>query len=147
MSASIEIKDQIIRKIESLSSVQIVYPAVKLNPSGFPCVFVTAQSEEGEFSSNVENERVYTYNCTVLFPIGQDSVADSEAERMDYAEVTIANVLDEIINAIDTDYELDATPVLFVHAADIEWGYVDYEGGVARAASVILRVYTEKNIS
>lgn len=142
MSVSIDIKDQIIRKIQTLSSVEIVYPALKLNPKGWPCVYVTTNTEEGEFSSNAENSRVYTYNASILFPIGQDFVPASERERLDYAERTVAQVIDDIINAIDSDYELD-TPVLFVHAADVEWGYIDYEGGVARAANVILRVYTE----
>lgn len=147
MSASIDIKDQIIGKIDVLSSVQVVYPAIKLNPKGFPAVYVTANTEEGEFSSNAENSRVYTYNCTCLFPVGQDFVADSENERMDYAERTIADVINEIIQAIDTDYELDGMPVLFVNAADVEWGYMDIEGGVARAANVILRVYTEVTVA
>lgn len=143
MIVSQEIKNQIIGKIEGLASVQKVYPAVKLNPSGYPCVYVTANREEGEFSSNAENSRVYEYNCMVLFPIGQDYIPDTERERMDYAEFVIAEVLDQIINVIDTDYELDGSPVLYVNAADIEWGYTDVENGAARAANVILRVYTE----
>lgn len=142
-SVSIRIKDQIIDKIEALSSVEVVYPAIKLNPSGFPWVYVTANTEEGEFSSNAENSRVYTYNCSVGVPIGQDLVREQERERMDYAERTIAKVIDDIINAIDSDFELDGDPVLYVNAADVEWGYIDFEGGVARAANVILRVYTE----
>lgn len=143
-AVSIQIKDQIINKVEALSTVEVVYPAVNLNPSGWPSVFVTAQREEGEFSSTAENSRVYEYNCTVLFPIGQDFVPTGTRDRLDYAEIVIAECLDDIINAIDTDFELEGTPVLFTNAADIEWGYADYEGGVARAANVILRVYTEK---
>lgn len=146
MSVSIDIKNQIIQKIANLESVQVVYPAVKLNPDGFPCVYVTANSEEGEFSSNAENSRVYTYNASIMFPVGQDMVPDDVSERMDYAERVVANVIDEVINIIDTDYELD-NPVLFVNAADVEWGYLDYEGGVARAANVILRVYTEITVA
>lgn len=142
MAVSIQIKDQLISKINSLSTVEVVYPALKLNPSGWPCVYVTTNTEEGEFSSNAENSRVYTYNASVLFPLGQDFVPESERERLDYAERTIAQVIDDIINAVDSDYELD-TPVLYVNAADVEWGYIDVEGGVARAANVILRVYTE----
>lgn len=142
MAVSIQIKDMIIDKIEALSSVQVVYPGLKLNPSGWPAVFVTTNTEEGEFSSNAENSRVYTYNCSVMFPLGQDFVPEDQRERLDYAERTIAQVIDDIINAVDTDFELD-TPVLYVNAADVEWGYVDYEGGVARAANVILKVYTE----
>lgn len=147
MSVSISLKNQIIDKIEALSSVQKVYPVVKLNPEGYPAVFVTTNTEEGEFSSTAENSRVYTYNCMAVFPLGQDFVPGAESERLDYAEQTIATVIEQIINTIDTDFELDSLPtgvtVMFVNAADVEWGYVDIEGGAARAANVVLRVYTE----
>lgn len=147
MSVSIQIKDQIIDKIEPLSTVEVVYPALKLNPKGFPAVFITTNSEEGEFSSNAENSRVYTYNASAVFPLGQDFVPASERDRLDYAERVIAQVIDDIINAVDDDYELDGNPVLYVNAADVEWGYIDIEGGVARAANVILRVYTEVTVA
>lgn len=144
MSASVEIKDQIIGKIEGLSSVQIVYPVEQPNPSGWPAVFVTTTDMEGEFSSNAENSRIYAYLVLIIFPEGQDFVPESESDRLDYAERTISTVIDDIINAVDTDYELDSSPVLFVDAADCEWGRYEYEGGVAKAAKITLRVYTEK---
>lgn len=147
MSVSISLKDQIISKIQGLSTIQKVYPTVKLNPSGWPAAFITTNSEEGEFSSTAENSRVYSYNCSVLFPLGQDFVQASEGERLDYAEDLIANCVEQIINTIDMDFELESLPtgvtVLFTNAADVEWGYADYEGGVARVANVVLRVYTE----
>lgn len=147
MSVSINIKDQIITKLQALNTIQKVYPGVNLNPSGWPAAFVTTNTEEGEFSSTAENSRVYTYNASILFPLGQDFVPDSEGERLDYAEDVIANCVEQVINTIDTDFELTSLPtgvtVLFVNAADVEWGYADYEGGVARAANVILNVYTE----
>lgn len=147
MSVSISLKNQIMDKIRALSSVQDVYPVVKLNPDGYPAIFVTTNTEEGEFASTAENSRVYTYNCLVVFPLGQDFVPASEAERLDYAEQTIATVVEQIINGIDTDFELESLPTgvttMFTNAADVEWGYADIEGGVARACNVILRVYTE----
>ncbi len=146
MAVSIEIKDQIIEKIEALESVQKVYPAQNLNPEGFPAVFVTSTNMEGEFSSNAENSRVYAYAVTVLFPEGKDLVPASERDRLDYAERVVSEVIDEIINAVDTDYELSSSPVLFVNAADCEWGSYQTEGGVAKAANITLRVYTEKVI-
>lgn len=146
-SVNQNIKQQIIAKIQSCDAVQVVYPAEKTNPTGWPAVFVTPFHEEGEFSSNAENSRLYEYNALILFPEGQDFVPDSEADRLDYSEKVVGQVLDQIINAIDTDFELDSLPyqctVLFVHAADVDWGKYEYEGGVAKAAQVILRVYTE----
>lgn len=145
MSVNNEIKDQIIAKIDALSTVQVVYPSEHINPKGWPAVFVKSTNLEGEFASNAENSRVYGYRCTVAFPTGQDFIPTLEKERLDYSERVVANVLDEIINTIDTDFEMD-TPVLFVNAADAEWGYIDYEGGTAEAVSVVLKVYTEKVI-
>lgn len=149
-SAASIIKDQLINKIEALSDVQIVYPAEQPNPSGWPAVFVTEADMEGEFSSNAENSRIYAYTVLVLFPEGQDFVPESERDRLDYSARNISTVLDEIINSIDTDFELDSLPndttVLFVNAADCVWGRYEYEGGIAKAAQITLRVYTEVTV-
>lgn len=149
-SAMTEIKRQIISKIQSLDSVQKVYPAEEPNPKGWPAVFVTAADMEGEFASNAENSRVYAFTTLILFPEGQDFVPDSENERLDYSEKVVGEVVDQIINVVDTDFELDSLPndttVLFVNAADCLWGRYQYEGGVAKAAQVTLRVYTEVTV-
>ena len=149
-SAMTEIKKQIIGKIQSLDSVQKVYPAEVPNPTGWPCVFVTAADLQGEFSSNAENSRIYAYDVTVLFSEGQNFRPESEYDRLDYSEQVVGEVVDEIINAVDTDFELDSLPndttVLFVNAADCIWGRYQYEGGVAKAAQVTLRVYTEVTV-
>lgn len=139
-----QIKDMLIAKIESLSTVQKVYPDEKINPTGWPAVFVKAADMEGEFSSTAENSRLYAYNVLVLFPIGQDFVPESERARLDYAERVVSEVVDDIINVVDTDFELDGSPVLFTNAADSTWGEYEYEGGVAKANQITLRVYTEK---
>lgn len=149
-SAMNDIKQQLISKITALDSVQQVYPAEQPNPSGWPAVFVPAGDMEGEFSSNAENSRVYTYPLLVLFPEGQNFVPASEAPRLDYSEKVVGEVIDDIINAVDTDYELDSLPsnttVLFVYASSVEWGRYEYEGGIAKAAVVTLRVYTEVTV-
>jgi hypothetical protein len=146
LPVSTQIKDMLIERIEVLESVQKVYPSSVINNSGWPAVAITAQSEEGEFSSNAENSRIYSFNATVLFPVGQDFVPEEERERTDYAERVVAQVIEDVMNAVDKDYELDRGVVLFVNAADVEWAYFEYEGGVARGANVILNVYTELNV-
>lgn len=150
-SASTEIKRQLIQKIESLDSVQVVYPAPQPNPKGWPAVFVTVADMEGEFSSNAENSRVYSYSVIILFSEGQDFVPKEEASRLDYSERVVSSVVDEIINAVDTDFELSSLPtsdttVLYVNAADCQWGTYPYEGGTAKAAQITLRVYTEVTV-
>jgi hypothetical protein len=147
MAASTDIKHQIMDKIEALSSVQTVYGYERVNPTGWPAVMVKASDLEGEFSSNTENSRVYSYSVMIIFPIGDDFEVPKNKERLEYAEEVVATVVDDIINAIDTDYELEDSPVLFVNAADGIWGEYEYEGGVAKAFQMTLKVYTEKNIS
>jgi len=149
-SVMTELKQQVIGKIEALDNVQVVYPAENMNPSGWPSVFVVISDMEGEFSSTAENSRVYSYDCLVLFPEGQNFVPASENDREDYAEQVVGGVVDSIINAIDTDFELDSLPtdttVLFVNAADCLWGKYETEAGICKAAQVTLKIYTETTV-
>jgi len=146
MSISVTIKNQIKSKIQSCPSVQEVFGYEEVNPQGWPSVIVTAQDMQGEFSSNTENSRIYSYRVLILFTIGKDIETPKTMDRMEYAENVIATVIDEIINAVDTDFELDGTPVLYVNAADVQWGYASAEFGEARSAEITLNVYTEKTI-
>ena len=150
-SVMTELKNQIITKVAALDNVQKVYPAEELNPTGWPAVFVTISDMEGEFSSTAENSRVYSYECLVLFPDGQDYIPEDENNREDYAEQVVGGVVDSIINAIDTDFELDSLPtdtnVLFVNAANCLWGKYETEVGICKAAQVTLRVYTELTVT
>lgn len=147
MAVSTEIKEQLIAKVQACESVQVVYGYEKDNPSGFPAVMVKAADLEGEFSSNTENSRVYSYGVLIIFAVGLDMEVPKTKDRLEYAEEVVATVVDEIIDAVDTDFELDGTPVLFVNAADGVFGEYEYEGGIAKAFTMTLKVYTERNIN
>lgn len=150
MSVSATIRGKLKQLVQTCLSVQAVYGAVKLNhKDGWPVVFISPANMDGEFSSTSENSRVYAFLLRIWFPLGQDFPNPPQTgDREEYAEDVIATVIDEIINAVDTDFTLsDPDPtVLYVNASDVEWGYADYEGGEARAAQLSLRVYTEKTI-
>lgn len=148
MSVSTDIKQHIIANIQACASVQQVYGHEELNPTGFPAVMVTAGDMQGEFSSNAENSRVYSFKVQIFFPLGQDFPVSVTMNRYEYAEQVIATVIDEMINVFDTDFVLtgsDAT-VLYVNAADVAWGYTQMENGENRSAELTLAVYTEKTI-
>lgn len=147
-SVSTNIKQQLKVKIAALSSVDKVYGYEEPEPIGFPAVFITASDLDGEFSSNAENSRVYAYSVLILFPVGQDFIPPNNADRLEYAEQVVATVIDEIVNTMDTDFELASSDptVLYMNAADCSWGTYNYEGGVAKAAQINLRVYTELTI-
>lgn len=142
------IKQQIKVKVQSCPSVQEVHTANDINPKGWPAVFIILQKIAGEFSSNTENSREYSYTLQCLFPLGQDMAPEnlSTPDRLEYAENVLEAVIDEIINAVDDNFVLEGSPVLFVQASDVDWGYVDIEGGVARGANITLTVYTEITI-
>lgn len=146
MSVSVAIKNQIKSRVQGCPSVQQVYGYEEVNPSGWPCVMITPQTMEGQFSSTAEDSRVYSFKVLILFTLGQDIETPKTQNRLEYAENTIATVIDEIINAIDDNFVLDGTPVLFVNATDVQWDYVSYEGGMARAAEITLNVYTEVTV-
>lgn len=146
MSVSVTIKNQIKAKIQTLTTVQQVYGYEEVNPSGFPCVMITPANMEGEFVSNTENSRVYAYRVLILFTLGQDMEQPKTLNRLEYAENVISTVIDGIINVIDDNFELDGTPVLYVNAADVQWGYYPMEAGEARGAEITLRVYTDVTV-
>lgn len=143
MSVSVLIKNAVKAKIQALSSVQFVATSEQINPEGWPAVFIRTVGVNGEFISNAENRRIYSFRITVLFPDGQKFVPDNEKNRQDYAEDVVATVVDEIINTIDTNFVLDGTPVLFVDAADSNYGEAAIENGIAKAAQVTISVSTD----
>lgn len=142
------IKEQIRDKIDALDDVEKVYTFVNLPLEGWPTVFVTYGNVEGEFSSNVENRRTYGYRITVLFQVGQD-FQNIDDDRMQYAEEAIGQVVESILNTIDTDYELGQfnAEVLFIQALDATYGETEYSGGYAKSAEFTVNVVTEHNVS
>jgi hypothetical protein len=146
MSISTAVKNQLMDFIQNLESVQKTYGHEELNPGGFPAVFVTPGDMLGEFVANNANSRIYAFKVMCVFPTGQDFIKDGSVNRLEYAEETIATVLDEIINAVDTNFVLEGTPVLYANAADIQWGDAALENGVCKAAQITLRIYTEYEV-
>lgn len=146
MSQSTELKNKLKTKIAGLPSVQEVYGFEKINPTGFPAIMLTAQDLQGEFSSNAENSRVYAFKALILFPISEDYPVETDLPRLEYAEQVIATVIDEIVNDMDTDFELTGSTALYMNAADCLWSYTKYEGGEARSAEITLSIYTERTV-
>lgn len=146
MSISTTVKNQLIDFIKGLESVQECYGHEEINPVGFPAVFVVPDNMQGEFVANNANSRIYAFRVTCVFPTGQNFIKDNTVNREEYAEETIATVLDEIINAVDTNFILEGTPVLYANAADLTWGTTNLENGVCKAAQISLRIYTEYEV-
>lgn len=147
-SLSREIKEQIRDKISALTDVQKCYTFMKLPLEGWPTVFVLNGNIEGEFSSNSHNSRVYGYRIVVLYQVGQN-FQNVNDDRMQNAEEAIGQVVENILNAIETDYTLNDfnAEVLYVNALDMTFGETEYEGGYAKSAEFTANVYTEHNVT
>ena len=91
-----------------------------------------------------------------LFPLGEDFVKDNSIQRVEYAENTLNDVVDQIINLTDDKtfittlnaiYSAGDTTVLFVDAADAEWGTVDMQKGKAKGVQITLLINTDYNVT
>lgn len=154
MSVSKDIKSQLVATIDGLSTTQAVYGYEELNPSGWPCVWVKPDNLQGTFVTTAENRRIYAYKVTTTFPLGEDFIKDSSIQREEYAENILAEVVDQIINTIDdvsfittlnAIYSAGDNTVLFVEAADAQWGEIDMQKGKAKAIQVTLLINTDYN--
>lgn len=145
MSISTTVKNDLIKHIQdNCPSVQQIYGHEELDPQGWPSVFVVPTSLDGEFVDTSHNSRIYAFRVTAVFPVAQDMPGmPAGGNRLEFAEQSIATVVDEIINAVDTNFELGGTPVLYVNAADAEWGEAAIDVGIVKAVQITLRIYTE----
>lgn len=151
MSVISDIRTVLINRIGALSTVKKVYGFEHPSPSGWPAVFVVADLLEAEFTSNVENRRTFTFNIFVLYPTSNNKPADATQEELSNAEDAIYEVFDQISEDLDQNAFNNAfvdigdsdSEYLFAGATDAEWGFQQYEGGVARALKIPLRVVVD----
>jgi len=148
MSVSSSIKDTLIEKINALSSTQTVYGYHRNNPTGFPAVTVVANNMDGEFTSTAENRRSYSYEMLVMYPVGKDIPEIDNLPINEKAENVISETVEDIIDALDDDFSLTGNAnALFSQAADASWGFVDYEGGIAKACRITVVVESDYNVT
>jgi hypothetical protein len=156
MSVSTDIKKQLVTSINALSTTQAVYGYEELDPNGWPAVWVTTSNLNGTFVTTTENRRVYGFNVMCLFPLGEDFIKDGSIQRVEYAENTLNDVVDQIINLIDDKtfittlnniYSAGDSTVLFVEASDAQWGTVDMQKGKAKGVQVTLLIHTDYNVT
>lgn len=155
MSVVSDIRTVLINRIGALSTVQKVYGFEHPSPDGFPAVFITADTMEGNFVTTTENRRIFTFNIIVVFPTGQNIPKNESQNPVAYAEDRIYEVFDQIstdmdqnafINAFVSIGDTDST-YLFASASDAEWGFYDYEGGKARALKIPLQIHVDFNVT
>lgn len=141
------IKEQIRDRISACASVAVVYTYDKLPFKEWPAVFLKYTSMDGEFVTTAENRRTYSYSVKVLVPIGK-SFADVADDRLQFAEEAVGQVVEEIMNTLDTNFELGQfnANVLYVRALDVLYTEYSYEGGYAKGAELTIQVATDYDV-
>lgn len=140
MSASNNIKTDIMDKLSALPAMNKVYSFEKMNPDGFPCAFVTFTGNDNDFFTTAENKRVYGFRIAIAAQIGQDL---NDVDKNELAEQTIQELIGEAIDAFDHDITLgNNAQVVFVESAVGESGYTEMEGGWVRMGTVNLKVHS-----
>jgi GAF domain-containing protein len=134
------IKNELVSQIAAISTINKVYDHEKLNPTGFPCAFVTFAGSDNEFYTNAENKRIHSYRVLVLAQIGQDR---DNTDRVELAEQAIEDITGDILDALDSNITLDDnTQLVFMEAAIGTPGYFQYEAGWARGIEITVKVHS-----
>lgn len=141
------IKEQLRDKIGACASVAKVYTFDKLPIEQWPAVIIKYGTMDGEFVTTAENRRTYAYSVKVLFQIGK-SLAEVADDRLQFAEEAVGQVVEEIMNVTDTNYELGQfnANVLYVRAVDVVYLEYSYEGGYAKGAELTIQVITDYDV-
>lgn len=153
MSVSVTLKDWLRDKIDALSSVQEVYAYMPKRFTGYPAVAILLPELTGEFSSTSTNSRVYSYRINIFVPLGQDLPNTSGKVREHYAEDLVAEVIEDIIDAVETDFDLtDVTQsenivCKYAEASDMRPFEIVIDNGEHLGAEITISIYTEKTIT
>lgn len=142
------IKEKLKDRISALPSVAKCYTFERIPLEEYPAVFIKYGAMDGEFASTSENRRTYSYTIRVIVPIGKD-LNGVQDDRLQWADEAVAQVVEEIINSLDNDFELDQynADVLYMRALDVLYTDFSYEGGFASGAVLTLEVVTDYTVS
>lgn len=153
MSVTSTLKDWLKGKIQGVSGVQEVFSYMPSRFNGYPSVAIVLPEIQGEFASTSTNERVYVYRIIIFMPLGKDLETPKTMPREQYAENVISEVVEGIINAIDTDFDLTAVTqsdnivAKYANASDMRPFETVVDNGEHLAAELTISIYTEKTIT
>ncbi len=99
--------------MDSLTGFQVIYSRPTFVFDGFPAAFIVPVSNDNNFQTQNENERVYTFRIW--------SFVEYDTTGADNAYNTLMDLLDDVINKID--HEEDPESVARTMATSIPAGY------------------------
>lgn len=99
--------------LDAITSFQVIYSRPTFTFEGFPAAFVVPVSNENNFQSQNENERIYTFRIW--------SFVEYDTTGADNAYNQLMDCMDDVINKID--HEENPEDVTRTMATDIPAGY------------------------
>lgn len=154
MSVTSDILTTLKTRIAALPSVQKVYAYHELEPEGWPAVWILPFDLDGTFATTTENKRASAFRITALMELGQDYIKNGSIVRENKADQVLGQVVDEIINDLDTntfrstfvDLSEGNSEFVYAEAADVAWGVVQTPVGFARAVEMTLIINYYYNV-
>jgi len=134
--------------IQANTKISVTYLYERRDFSGDPAVLITPSDNEGDYATNVDNERIYAFNIRIYVKRTTPRT-DEDADRI------MRDIISTILDDFDKDYFFSGIAVptgysmINVFAAPSVWGYSG-ESDEYRAAEIKLkcRVYVDvTNIS
>ena len=103
----VSIKQAIVNKLNTISSIRNVYTYNVGSPQGYPYAVVTHESTEGEYADFSAISKRYKRKYSFRVKIYQEI----ENYGMEDAESLIDNIIDEVFGAFDSDLTLGGTVI------------------------------------
>jgi len=144
------------KKLKSLlkanTLIQEVYDYEPSNFGGDPVATLVPSSNESDYSTTAENERVYAFMLTLW--IKRTDKPNDEAK----VEAMMRELVDSVLDDLDKSYTLGAgTPgdslvsktgydMLYMEASPSSWVYTDRET-LYRGAEIDLRIHFDVNVN
>lgn len=94
----VNLKTTIKNKLESISKLQDVKTDPISDFNGYPACYFVPSDNENDYSTNVENIRVYTFTLRLFYEVTEGEIAT--------AYDAMGDLVDTVIDAFDSDEQL-----------------------------------------
>lgn len=139
-----KLSDKIKSILQANTLIQEVYDYEHERFNGDPAVTLTPSSNESDYSTTTENERVYAFK--ILIFVDRTARGDTDSERIMRA------LVDSVLDDLDKNYTLSGIvantgyTMLYTEAMPSMWGYVEREN-IYRVAEITVRCHLDVDVT
>jgi len=142
--------ENLIAKIKSIlvanDEIQEVYDYEEIKFEGQPSAVVVPSDNSGDYSSNIDNERVYGIKVYLFVARGENYYKDKKCDEV------MRNLVDTVMDDFDKAWQLTGLELntgysmLFMEAVPSSWGYADREMAY-RMAEIDLKIHLNVDVN